>query len=348
MPYRRRRLGELDLVERFSPLMPALPVQFLFGSLCVLAAIMARYGVNMFAPDAGPYAPIYPAILIATLFGRWQAGLITFVGTFAYAWYFVLPDTHSFHFLNPSDGPRTLVNGTAAVVIAIFAELFRRAIRRAAAERDRELETHQLLLRELDHRTKNNFAMVASLLEMQRRHHESEEVQEALAVAGARVHSFAAIHDSIYSGADYVDEISMPNYLASLTRMLSDALFMRDTVTISLGCDAVSLPRDRAVAIGLVMNEVVTNAAKHAFEDGQSGEIRVEFRQPPSGRWVLSIVDDGKGMPSEPAQPDGRSGLGSRLMDAFARKAGGELTVERPAVGTRVLLVETELLPDTE
>lgn len=340
------RLGEVDLVDRFSASIPALGVQVIFGLVCVLAGILARGGVFLLAGAAGPYSLIYPAILISALFGRWQAGLITFVGSFAYAWYAVLPYTNSFQFEQASDGPRTVVNGAAALIILVFAELFRRAVRRAAQERDGELRTHELLLRELDHRTKNNFAMVASMLEMQRRHHESDDVREALAIASARVHSFAAIHDSIYSGAGYVENINMRDYLSTLSNMLSGALFHDNNASISLECDDTHMPRDTAVAIGLVMNEIVTNAAKHAFADQQDGEIKVTFQVADDTSWQLTVADNGRGEAAALAPPSSSGGLGSRLMEAFAKKAGGELATEWPGVGTRVTLTQANIAPD--
>ena len=308
------RLGEVDLVDRFSASIPALGVQVIFGLVCVLAGILARGAVFLLAGAAGPYSLIYPAILISALFGRWQAGLITFVGSFAYAWYAVLPYTNSFQFEQASDGPRTVVNGAAALIILVFAELFRRAVRRAAQERDGELRTHELLLRELDHRTKNNFAMVASMLEMQRRHHESDDVREALAIASARVHSFAAIHDSIYSGAGYVENINMRDYLSTLSNMLSGALF-HDT----------HMPRDTAVAIGLVMNEIVTNAAKHAFADQQDGEIKVTFQVADDTSWQLTVADNGRGEAAALAPPSSSGGLGTRVTLTQANIAPDEV-----------------------
>lgn len=348
MTARRSRLGELDLVDRLPRFIPPIIIQIGFGFICVLAAVGARMFVNLFAASAGPYSLIYPAILISTLFGRWQSGLVTFVGAFAYAWYAVLPYHYSFEFADPADGARTIVNGAAALVIVVFAELFRAAVRRAVLERNAQIRTHELLLRELDHRTKNNFAMVASLLEMQRRHHPSEDVQEALAVAGSRVHSFAAIHNAIYSGGDYVEEINMRDYLSALIRQLSGALFLSDTVSITLDCDPADLPRDTAVAIGLVTNEVVTNAAKHAFAEGDTGIIHVTFRSSEHQPWCLTITDDGRGTPGNAKPASRSSGLGARLIDAFARKAGGELRTEWPGKGTRVSLTQSaEAFDDT-
>ncbi|MBI1250751.1 MAG: DUF4118 domain-containing protein [Alphaproteobacteria bacterium] len=332
MADRPQRLGELDLVERYRAFAPPLAIQAAFGVACAAAALGARVFVDVFAPTAGPYSLIYPAILIATLFGRWPAGLIAAALSFIYAWYFVLPPAHSFAFEDPGDGPRTLVNGAVALAVVWLADIFRSAVRRAVAERDREIAARDMLMQEINHRMKNNFAIVASLLNLQSRQETSEEVKAALAVAASRVQSFAAAHESLYSDARDVQSLDIRDYLQTLAPQLSDALIRNDRVKLSVDADSMTMARDKAVALGLVVNEAVTNAAKHAFSD-RGGEIAVAFKREGEG-WRLTITDNGRGMAADPQ----RTGLGSRLISAFAQNAGAELNMERLAQGTRVVL----------
>src|SRR5690606_567285 len=130
-------------------------------------------------------------VLIATLFGRWLAGLATVAMTILYQWYFTLPQTGSFALVTPSDGPRILVAFGCYLSIVLIAEMFRKAVRRAAAERDRQIAQRDLFLEEFDHRVKNNFTLVASLLDMQRRRAGDGETAEALGAALSRVESIA-------------------------------------------------------------------------------------------------------------------------------------------------------------
>jgi two-component system, sensor histidine kinase PdtaS len=337
----RERLSEIDLVDRMALALPAWVVQVLIGLAFFGAALLVRAGVDVVAMAAGPFSLIYPAIMLATLYGRWCAGLVTWLACFLHAWYYVLPAHSSFSFVNPSDLARTIVNGASALVILFFAEVFRRAVSRASAERDAEIQTRDMLMQELDHRTKNNFAMVASLLDLQRRSSESEEVGEALALASVRVQSFAAIHGSIYSRGAFSDEIDLKDYLDVLAEELSAAYFPDDLVKIRISCAPVPVPRDRAVAIGLIVNEAVTNAAKHAFPEGKTGEIQVEFVAPADGPWALTIRDNGRGTAQSLTVPQpGKSGLGSKLMVAFAQKAGGTLETTSSDNGTIVRLAE--------
>jgi len=327
-----RRLGEFDLTDRLSSHLPAPATQVLFGVFCALASIAARFLVDVFWTSAGPYSLIYPAILLSTLYGRWPSGLVTFGLTFLYAWYFVLPDVGSFAFEEASDGPRTVINGLAALVIVLFAEIFRRAVRRAVAERDVQIEARDLLLREINHRMKNNFAIVASLLEMQKRREENADAQDALHTAASRVHSFAAAHSTLYTSDSDLTLVQMASYLRGLADHLAEALFLADSVRLVLEADRARLPRDTAVALGIIVNELVTNAAKHAFPEEGGGEIRIEFRSDAAG-WRLTVSDDGRGMPNDPS-----SGLGRGLVEAFAERAGGAMHVEPAARGTRVTI----------
>ncbi len=338
----RVRLSEVDLVDRLALPVPAIVVQSAIGVAFFVGALVTRAAVDVLATSAGPFSLIYPAVMLATLYGRWQAGLITWLISYLHAWYVVLPVRNSFEFADPSDFARTLVNGAASLVILFFAEAFRRAVRRATEERDAEIQTRDMLLGELDHRTKNNFAMVASLLDLQRRATTSEEVSEALTLASIRVQSFAAIHASIYSKGAFSDEIELNDYLGLLGQELSAAFFPDDRIQIEVACDPVKVPRDRAVALGLIVNEAVTNAAKHAFAEDASGKISVKFQSPRGAPWVLTVEDDGQGTNvKKPAVPASKGGLGSRLIAAFAQKAGGTLETVSSGDGTVVRLTGT-------
>ncbi len=337
----RRRLGEFDPIEKLSASYPRLLLQAGFGVLCFGAAYATREFIDMFSVGAGPFSLIFPTIMISTLYGRWQSGLVTFCLAFLHAWYFVLPFPQSFAFENAEDGARTIVNGSAALLILYLAEVFRAAVRRSSSERDQELETQHLLMRELEHRTKNNFAMVSSLLSMQQRDSASEEVKHALMSAAARVQSFAAIHETIYTSAKYSAEVSLAQYLEPLIRQLERGLFDGRPVTVALKCDPVSVPRDRALAFGLIVNELVTNAAKHAFPEGREGQVTVEYRAEENAPWCLSVSDDGCGNINADSADDGAgSGLGKTLLASFAITAGGEITVENLETGTRIKIVE--------
>ncbi|HWA61287.1 MAG TPA: sensor histidine kinase [Caulobacteraceae bacterium] len=328
-----QRFGEFDIVERWSPPLPPLAAQLLFGLACSAVEIAVRSALDLAAPSAGPYALIYPATVLATLYAGWPAGVVTLTTCFLWAWYYVLPAPRTFVFSSPDDAARTLVNAVSATVILVFAEVFRRAVRRAAGERDREIAQRDLWLREIDHRMKNNFAVVASLLDLQRRREASGETRAALAAASTRVQSFAAAHQSLYAAGGGPTEVEMSAYLRTLADQVVAALFLPDRIALEVDLEPLDLPRDQAVSIGLVLNEAVTNAAKHAFGPEDEGVIRVAFRSFGDG-WSLVVQDNGRGAPQGLAG----SGLGGSLMEAFARRAGGTLVIEPLQPGFSVSL----------
>jgi len=331
------RIGELDLPARLAPAVSPVATQVGFALLCAAAVIAVRGLVDTIAPAAGPYALGYPAVMIATLFARWPAGAITAATTVAYSWYFLLPEFESFAFTNPLDGPRTLVNMSAYALIVVVAELFRRAVRAAVEARNREVAERDLLLAEFEHRVKNNFALVASLLDLQRRRADSPATADALAGAQARVESIARAHRHLYRGGGSPDTIDVRSYLSELCEALAESLFLRAAITLSCSAESAPMPRDRVVSMGLIVNELVTNAVKHAFAGRDVGTIQVAFRGAGDG-WILEVRDDGVGMTEEALENGREGGLGQRLVDAFARQAGGTLETRSNAQGTVVTL----------
>ena len=332
-------LGELDLCDRLAPTLPPWATQVGFGVLTAGGAGIVRLLFDLVAPGAAPFALVYPSIIISTLFARWGAGVVSAALSIVYAWYYFLPIKNSFRFVD-ANGPLSLgVIVVTAIATIVISELFRRSARLATAERDREIADRDLFLAEFDHRVKNNFAIVAGLLDMQRRRATDPATAEALAVAQARVDSIARAHRHLYrGGSGQPNTVEMRDYLGDLCTALAEALFLRGGIRLNCEIDDAAVPRDRAVSIGLIVNELVTNAAKHAFTGRDIGTIDVAFRREQDGGWRLSVADDGVGLTAAPQDSDARSGLGSRLIEAFARQAGGTLHTESDHAGTRVLL----------
>ncbi|NYT41177.1 sensor histidine kinase [Sphingomonas sp. R-74633] len=330
------RIGETDLADRLAPNgRGALAVQLGFGLFVTGIALGLRAVIDSISPAAGPFSLGFPAILLATLFGRWRAGLLAGILLLLHSWYFVLPVQHSFLLKSTDDAGRLILAAINYTAVLVIAELFRRAVRRAAAERDRELAERDLFLEEFDHRVKNNFTLVAALLDMQRRRAREGETTEALSTALNRVESIARAHRHLYRGdAVSPGEVDMATYLEELCAALAEALFLRGAITLDCTCDHAAIPRDRAVSIGLIVNELVTNAAKHAFAGREGGRIEVRFASATPG-WTLIVRDDGVGVPE--VKPRGKEGgLGQRLIEGFVRQARGTASTETGLDGTCV------------
>ncbi|MCA1748338.1 MAG: sensor histidine kinase [Parasphingopyxis sp.] len=327
------RLGELDFPDRVSPALPAWAAQLLFAAICTLLPIVLRWAVDLFAFAADPFSLIYLGVLVATLFGRWQCGLLTLAASTLYAWYFVLPESRSFAFEIEGDGAKTVVNVLTLLGIVFLSEIFRRVARNAAAECSRQIADRELLLTEFDHRVRNNFANVTALLQLQLQRADNDVARDMLQAAIGRVEGIAQANRYLFiAGAG--ERICAHDYLNELCAALTEALFAGSPIELECDTAAEMISSDKAATIGLVVNELVTNAAKHAFPDGKSGRITVEFTRS-EDCCRLAVADDGVGINGS-KRP---GSLGHRLMDALVQQLEGTLETRTGPDGTRVTLV---------
>lgn len=325
----RSRFVEFDLVDRLAPYLTPIFAQLVIAVAGSVLAVLARMVVDLVFPFAGPFALTFPFVLFATLYGRWQAGVGVMCFCALFAWFFVLPTTGSFTFENTSDGPRVLINVLSGFLIVAMAEYFRKIVRSALLERNAIAEEKSLLLDELDHRVKNNFAMVGATIRIEMRSCSEDALASLKAIAG-RVESISRAHAHLYRNDGGGGEVPMRPYLVNLCGSLKDA-YLGDGHTIVANIQSIGLPRDTAIAIGLVVNELCMNAAKHAFAGQNDGSIKVELTAT-DDLILVSIADDGIGFTEGTART---GSLGQGLVGAFAEQAGGHLEKVDAPVGTR-------------
>jgi two-component sensor histidine kinase len=198
---------------------------------------------------------------------------------------------------------------------------------RAAQERTQADALWATLVRELQHRVKNNLQTIISFLSLQRRQADTPASRSGFASVMDRVHAIALAHDqlSLEEGMSYVE---FSDYLRSLCANIDPH---KRNVTVEVEANAASLPLDRAVPAGLIVNELVTNAFKYAFDEGQEGLIRVVFKMDSeTGEACIAVEDNGKGM-GAPRE----AGLGMTLIDAFAQQLAGRVERDPVEKGTR-------------
>lgn len=212
-----------------------------------------------------------------------------------------------------------------ALGLAIVSEALRAAWDRAvAAERAKDM-----LLQELGHRTKNNLAIVISVLSLQARSKGNPEVRLALEKAVSRIQAMASAHDH-FQPFGRNGRVEMRSYLEDLCRHLGDALRDVRPIAVKVEADEVNLKTEQAIPLGLIVNELVTNALKHAFPDDRSGTVAVTLRNTrPS--LTLIVEDNGIGFP-----PSREERLGSRLTRLLAEQLGATITWEKDGPGCRV------------
>ncbi len=311
------RLAQFDVTRQFISRPAQRAAQYGFGAMCAGAMMGLRTVFDLVAPTAGPFALIYPTVLLATLYGHLRAGIVAFVLTFGWAWYFVLPPRGSLQFVGTTDPARVALNAMCCVVLIVFAEAFRRAARTTMADIQKAADRRLTLLAELEHRTKNNFSLVASMLEIQKRRIPDVALHRPLDDAVGRIRTFADAYSNLAYEQAENSEVEMKPYLEDLLNRLQRAA-VPGQVRLYREIDSTTMPRETAVAIGLYLNEALSNCLKYAFPADRSGTIGVFFHVTGSD-WRLTIDDDGVG---PGAIPSGSGGLGTSLMAAFANQAG--------------------------
>jgi PAS domain S-box-containing protein len=218
---------------------------------------------------------------------------------------------------------------------------FNRDLEGRVEERTRELKAalreKEVLLKEIHHRVKNNLQVISSMLNLQAMHLPDATARSMFAESQGRVQSIALVHESLYRSKD-LSSVSFVDYLSSLV----DSVFHTQSapgrhVEALVEAEDVHLPVAVAIPCGLIVNELVTNALKHAFPDGREGKIRVGLRRVGDGHIELSVADDGVGMPPDREPTTAPTSLGLDLVYTFAEQIEARVEVSSEQ-GTRFRL----------
>lgn len=193
--------------------------------------------------------------------------------------------------------------------------------RKTEEERDALLEKQTLLLKELTHRTKNHLSMIVSMLRLKGARQKDPNAEKDFERAIERINTIAFLHEHLYR-QDVFDRISLESYLEDICANLGRSLLSETQLVIIRELQPATLHIDQAVPVGLIVNEVITNAVKHAFSPGQAGRILVRFRKR-GDRGTLTISDNGRGFAS--ANPS--QGVGSKLLKSLAKQIGARMRV---------------------
>jgi two-component sensor histidine kinase len=220
--------------------------------------------------------------------------------------------------------------------VAVFLELYER---RASLER--ALEANRILMREIHHRVKNNLAMVASLIGLEERCLKDEADIPVLEDLKGKIDAIVLVYDLIHKTGD-VSSIDMRRYLGGLADGIMDSVERPvDPVRCLVESDEIRLSVNQGETIGLIVNELVTNAVKYAFPcvsgkaqvpSPRTGTISIALRAG-EGRCVLSVSDDGAGFSPEGSDTDS---FGMILVDSLARQLGGSFSRKEKTVGSRL------------
>ncbi|MBL8967218.1 MAG: PAS domain-containing protein [Spirochaetaceae bacterium] len=204
--------------------------------------------------------------------------------------------------------------------------------KRAEADLAALVEQKQILLLELQHRVKNNLNLVISLLNLEMGRLPAGLENTVLRKTATRIHSMSSIYERLYAGPGLA-KIGLGAYLGDLSRDLYTTC-VTDPDSIGLVTELVDFQAEPKLAmpLGLILNELLTNAFKYAFPDGRRGRVAVRLLRDGED-CALLVEDDGVGFPPNPAPPQGDK-LGSLIVESLARQIGGE--IRRTGPGARV------------
>ena len=222
-----------------------------------------------------------------------------------------------------------LVGALCAVLVGIGTVLV--YFERARLGLTRAVEEQVLLVREVFHRVKNNLGTVYSLIDFEKQASADQQVRRTLTTVQNRVASIALVHEHVHA-TPHEARVSSRVYLESLCEQLRS--MAPEGLEIAVDADDLVWSTELAVPCGLIVNELVTNALKHAYPDGRQGRIRVELLANADREATVSVADDGIGMPDDFAPT---SSVGWKLVTALTEQLRGRLDIQTQG-GTRITL----------
>jgi two-component sensor histidine kinase len=195
----------------------------------------------------------------------------------------------------------------------------------------------QAMLHEVNHRVANSLQLVSAFVHLQAATVADDAARAALESTKQRIGAIAQVHKRLYSSGD-VERVDMRDYLAALAEELEQTWSTPSSPRrVSVDAEPVRLRTDRAVSVGIIVTELVSNACKYAYPDGAAGEVRVTLRAAEGGAFQLNVQDDGPGL-SAGDEPKG-TGLGARLIAAMASSLQSEVVFEDASSGVSATLV---------
>lgn len=287
---------------------------FLLGARKSIKVNVLMIGVIIFGIPLGEYIVGFTNYPI-----KFEFNLILVYGTVAFLAY-QFQSINESHVRTISEFSRTLETEEAA----------------RTKQLDEEVQQKEVLIREVHHRTKNNLSMINSLLGLQKSYQESQTVPEALSTVQRRIQSIAAVHDLVYQSDD-VTAVNLSQYVSQLTEKIIETLH-GDLGDIELNVQAAPIHVDlqTAIPLGLVVNEMVTNALKYARSEAHNLCLTIDIAHSQEGKVTFTFADNGPGLPDLCLDPDHKS-LGMTLIRMLLTdQLGGQLDIDTTN-GTRYI-----------
>ena len=331
-------------IERFFALtapMRRLPMaaRYGFAALIILTFFVARTAAEP-AMGGYPFLLFFPAIIVISVLLDRSAGVMAVLLSAALAAYFFMPPANSFRVEDPGQFIPLALYVLVGLFLTVVVEALRTTaerLRTAMGEVERAAGLNRLLLEDINHRVKNHLSSATNLLRLSKRELTEPSSHAVIDAAAARIDVLGSVYRRLHLDRQST-EISAADFVLALVEDLRSSGIGSRPIRLQAKAEDLPLSSSDAVVVGLIVNELVENALKHAFPGDRPGQVSVAFRRV-ADRLELTVADDGIGR--TPGAPDGG---GSRLLDALAQQLGGELVVA-DANGARTTLTFPERPP---
>lgn len=197
-------------------------------------------------------------------------------------------------------------------------------LKQSLSEQDELLAEKDVLMKEIHHRVKNNLQVISGLLELQSKSLGDETAKNALMEGRSRVRSIALIHQNLYQ-FENISAIELKRFVNDLCRQVESVFQKKNNVGMNIEVPALHLDIDTAVPLGLIMNELLSNSFKYAFNDSTAGEINLAIHTLAEGKYELIYSDNGPGLPAD-FDLNKATTLGIQLINDLSRQIGGKVS----------------------
>lgn len=299
-----------------------------FTVAAVVLSFVTRFLADPFLPFGFPYLTFFPAVILTAFFAGIRAGSVAAVLCGILAWYFFIAPFNSFD-----------LAGSTVVALAFYAlivvtdigliHVMNRALTRLEEERVRSdalASANVAMFKELQHRVSNNLQVIGSMLKLQRRGVSDPTAGAALDVAVTRLNTVARIQRALHDPAN--QNLYLDRLLSQITPDVIEAAGMSQQVDLSLQAEPVRIDADQAIPLALIHTELVSNALEHAIAGRPRMALTVNLTRTHGGGAVLSVRDDGPGLPDGFNLDDSNS-LGLRIARQFALQLDAALHMSR-------------------
>jgi two-component sensor histidine kinase len=318
---------DLETLFRWTRPVRGLPVsaRYILAALIVLVSFALSVSVAELIGNY-PFLLFFPAVIFISLVLDRGTGAFSVLLSTGLTWFFLLPPHNSFAIHGAAHFASLVIYVLVGLFLAGVIEALRvtaNSVHESKLELERAAELNRLLLIDLNHRMKNHLLSATSLLRLSMRGVSDDAARGAMEQAAGRIDILGKVYDRLHLGDD-ATIVSSRDFITALVDDLRAGVIGVRPVVLRCQAEDVELSSGQAVAVGLIINEAVENALKHAFPDERPGEIAVRFENG-GATCRLSVTDDGVGLP-----PDRKTGGGSRLTRSLAQQLGGELRMLGP------------------